>query len=137
MTLGRAGHAVLDEGRWIYPGRRATRTSKVRLKNPRRSMCGWGVKTMTPGMDTVVASISSLDSSPAARMRIQVCQDETGHYGGKMNGSAIMSNPRCRLCSSELRQTFVDLGMSPPCESYSGAASLMLVRRFTPARTDL
>ena len=40
---------------------------------------------------------------------------------------------RCRLCSSELRHTFVDLGMSPPCESYSARPSLMLVRRFTPA----
>lgn len=29
-----------------------------------------------------------------------------------------MSTPRCRLCSAELTQTFVDLGMSPPCESY-------------------
>src|SRR4051812_15986109 len=24
----------------------------------------------------------------------------------------------CRLCSADLRRTFVDLGMSPPCESY-------------------
>jgi Putative zinc binding domain len=35
-----------------------------------------------------------------------------------------MSNPRCRLCSSELRHTFVDLGMSPPCESYLNATEL-------------
>ncbi|WP_460713879.1 methyltransferase domain-containing protein [Nocardioides dilutus] len=26
--------------------------------------------------------------------------------------------PKCRFCGSELTQTFVDLGMSPPCESY-------------------
>jgi SAM-dependent methyltransferase len=26
--------------------------------------------------------------------------------------------PLCRLCSSELTSTFVDLGMSPPCETY-------------------
>ncbi|MBZ4138601.1 hypothetical protein JYG56_24410, partial [Escherichia fergusonii] len=24
----------------------------------------------------------------------------------------------CRLCSAPLRHTFVDLGMSPPCESF-------------------
>ncbi len=29
-----------------------------------------------------------------------------------------MSAPRCRLCSAELHRSFVDLGMSPPCESY-------------------
>jgi len=32
-----------------------------------------------------------------------------------------MSTPQCRLCSAELRHTFVDLGMSPPCESYLSA----------------
>ena len=29
-----------------------------------------------------------------------------------------MSSPHCRLCGTELTRTFVDLGMSPPCESY-------------------
>ena len=29
-----------------------------------------------------------------------------------------MTGPRCRLCAAELTHTFVDLGMSPPCESY-------------------
>jgi SAM-dependent methyltransferase len=29
-----------------------------------------------------------------------------------------MSAPRCRLCRADLVDTFVDLGMSPPCESY-------------------
>ena len=29
-----------------------------------------------------------------------------------------MSAPKCRLCGSDLTRTFVDLGMSPPCESY-------------------
>lgn len=27
-------------------------------------------------------------------------------------------NPACRLCAAPLTRTFVDLGMSPPCESY-------------------
>jgi SAM-dependent methyltransferase len=30
----------------------------------------------------------------------------------------IMTAPQCRLCHAELVDTFVDLGMSPPCESY-------------------
>jgi 2-polyprenyl-3-methyl-5-hydroxy-6-metoxy-1,4-benzoquinol methylase len=30
----------------------------------------------------------------------------------------MSSLPKCRLCGADLRETFVDLGMSPPCESY-------------------
>ena len=43
-----------------------------------------------------------------------------------------MSYPRCRLCSAELRHTFVDLGMSPPCESYLTAAQLDAGEMFYP-----
>ena len=43
-----------------------------------------------------------------------------------------MSTPRCRLCSSELRHTFVDLGMSPPCESYLNASQLDAGETFYP-----
>ena len=43
-----------------------------------------------------------------------------------------MSYPRCRLCSAELRHTFVDLGMSPPCESYLTAAQLDAAEKFYP-----
>jgi 2-polyprenyl-3-methyl-5-hydroxy-6-metoxy-1,4-benzoquinol methylase len=40
--------------------------------------------------------------------------------------------PRCRLCSTELTQTFVDLGMSPPCESYLSAEQLDQGEMFYP-----
>ena len=43
-----------------------------------------------------------------------------------------MSAPRCRLCSSELTHTFVDLGMSPPCESYLSADQLDQGETFYP-----
>ena len=43
-----------------------------------------------------------------------------------------MSNPRCRLCSTELDRTFVDLGMSPPCESYLPADQLDQGETFYP-----
>ena len=43
-----------------------------------------------------------------------------------------MSFPRCRLCSTELRHTFVDLGMSPPCESYLTADQLDAGETFYP-----
>ena len=44
-----------------------------------------------------------------------------------------MSFPRCRLCSTELRHTFVDLGMSPPCESYLQPTQLDARRDVLPA----
>jgi SAM-dependent methyltransferase len=34
------------------------------------------------------------------------------------------TNKPCRFCGAELRQTFVDLGMSPLCETYPSAADL-------------
>jgi C-methyltransferase C-terminal domain/Putative zinc binding domain/Methyltransferase domain len=45
---------------------------------------------------------------------------------------STMAYPRCRLCSAELRYTFVDLGMSPPCESYLTAAELDAGETFYP-----
>ena len=43
-----------------------------------------------------------------------------------------MSAPKCRLCGSDLTQTFVDLGMSPPCESYLEADELDRGEMFYP-----
>lgn len=43
-----------------------------------------------------------------------------------------MNAPRCRLCSTELDHTFVDLGMSPPCESFVPAEMLDQGETFYP-----
>jgi hypothetical protein len=43
-----------------------------------------------------------------------------------------MSLPACRLCGTDLRRTFVDLGMSPPCESYLSADDLDKGETFYP-----
>ncbi len=40
----------------------------------------------------------------------------------------------CRTCGSPLRHTFVDLGMSPPCESFLPAGRLDEVEMFYPLR---
>jgi SAM-dependent methyltransferase len=40
--------------------------------------------------------------------------------------------PVCRFCSAPLRRTFVDLGMSPLCESYVPADQLSLMEPFYP-----
>jgi hypothetical protein len=36
----------------------------------------------------------------------------------------VVANPRCRLCSADLNDTFVDTGMSPPRESHLSAEQL-------------
>lgn len=43
-----------------------------------------------------------------------------------------MRAPKCMLCSAELTYTFVDLGMSPPCESYLLADQLDQGETFYP-----
>lgn len=40
--------------------------------------------------------------------------------------------PLCRFCGAPLRQTFVDLGMSPLCESYLSAEQLNQMEPFYP-----
>ncbi|WP_029430339.1 class I SAM-dependent methyltransferase [Blastococcus sp. URHD0036] len=43
-----------------------------------------------------------------------------------------MTAPTCRLCGADLADTFVDLGMSPPCESYVAADQLDRGEVFYP-----
>ena len=43
-----------------------------------------------------------------------------------------MSAPACRLCGEDLARTFVDLGSSPPCESYLRADQLDQPEVFYP-----
>ena len=43
-----------------------------------------------------------------------------------------MSAPACRLCGAPLEHTFVDLGMSPPCESYLTADQVDQGETFYP-----
>ncbi len=45
---------------------------------------------------------------------------------------AAPSSASCRLCSSGLRHTFVDLGMSPPCEGFLQASQLDQMELYFP-----
>lgn len=50
-----------------------------------------------------------------------------------MLGDKVMEGQsRCRFCGSVLNYTFVDLGMSPPCESYLDSEQLNHMERFYP-----
>ena len=40
--------------------------------------------------------------------------------------------PACRFCGSALHHTFVDLGMSPPCETYPASDQLHQMEAFYP-----
>lgn len=42
------------------------------------------------------------------------------------------TSPLCRLCGAELTETFVDLGMSPPCEDFLTADRLDKAEAFFP-----
>jgi SAM-dependent methyltransferase len=47
-------------------------------------------------------------------------------------GNKITHHPHCRFCGAGLQQTFVDLGMSPLCESYVNAERLHDMEPFYP-----
>jgi len=49
-----------------------------------------------------------------------------------VTGVSSASLGRCRFCNHELRHTFVDLGMSPLCESYLAAEQLNRMEPFYP-----
>jgi len=49
-----------------------------------------------------------------------------------MKGGLVKPSGTCRFCKSELRHTFVDLGMSPLCESYLSLEQLNQMEPFYP-----
>lgn len=48
---------------------------------------------------------------------------------------ALARRPHCRFCGTELVHTFVDLGMSPLCESYVHPSQLNSMEAFYPLHT--
>jgi SAM-dependent methyltransferase len=49
-----------------------------------------------------------------------------------MQNTQNLTSGSCRFCGTELRHTFVDLGMSPPCESYRKPEQLNAMEPFYP-----
>ncbi|HTT22823.1 MAG TPA: class I SAM-dependent methyltransferase [Candidatus Sulfotelmatobacter sp.] len=49
----------------------------------------------------------------------------------------VQDLPRCRFCDAPLRQTVVDLGMSPLCESYLSTSQLNQMEAFYPLHVRL
>ena len=56
---------------------------------------------------------------------------------GWSEGSSLPATPSCRLCGTPLTRTFVDLGMSPLCESYVSADHLDEAESFYPLHVRL
>jgi hypothetical protein len=63
-----------------------------------------------------------------ARTGFDATSAETGASSGGSTGGP------CRFCGTELRHTFVDLGMSPLCESYVEAGRVNAMEAFYPLR---
>jgi SAM-dependent methyltransferase len=62
----------------------------------------------------------------------QLMNTETLAQIDEPSGQAAM--PTCRFCAAPLRHTFVDLGMSPLCESYVPAERLGAMEPFYPLK---
>ncbi len=60
-----------------------------------------------------------------------------GAVGHTADAGAFSNGQRCRLCGSGLKYDFVDLGMSPLCESFLAADQLDSMERFYPLRTQV
>ena len=67
--------------------------------------------------DRVIVGLLFRGSQSAARKGSSL----TDPVSGKGNISLLQT---CRLCGADLTHTFVDLGMSPLCESYVAAGQL-------------
>jgi len=50
---------------------------------------------------------------------------------------SAFASARCRFCKSPLRHTFVDLGMSPLCESYLTLDQLNRLEPFYPLHVQV
>src|SRR5664279_698583 len=48
-----------------------------------------------------------------------------------------MTAPLCRICGAALNRTFVDLGMSPPCEAFLPAERVEAGETFYPLHVKL
>jgi SAM-dependent methyltransferase len=61
-------------------------------------------------------------------------QKNSPNAGGETVSSKVSAKdlPRCLFCEAPLRQTVVDLGMSPLCESYVSASQLNQMEAFYP-----
>lgn len=51
-------------------------------------------------------------------------------HQGAVQAEAML--PACRFCGAALTKTFIDLGMSPPCETYPSIAELHRGERYYP-----
>src|SRR4051812_12327007 len=56
---------------------------------------------------------------------------------GIVTSIAAATTPACRFCAAPLRHTFVDLGMSPLCESYVPAERLNAMEPFYPLHAKI
>jgi len=76
------------------------------------------------GKEAMMANMATKDHLDAAGEAISLTKELAGV-------------PCCRFCGFQLRQTFVDLGMSPLCESYLSANQLNQMEPFYPLHVNI
>lgn len=64
-------------------------------------------------------------------------QQPTHQHSSKIEVKPIATGGRCRFCATPLNHTFVDLGMSPLCESYISRAQLNQREIFYPLHVQV
>ncbi len=65
-------------------------------------------------------------------MSIQPDTDRRSQTSGQPSLRTLEAGSRCRFCDTELKHVFVDLGMSPLCESYVPSEKLNSMEPFFP-----
>jgi SAM-dependent methyltransferase len=59
-------------------------------------------------------------------------QIQQPYQGGRLPQTVTLHGAQCRFCRAPLRHRFVDLGMSPPCQTHVTAGQLNDMERFYP-----
>src|SRR6266436_10287653 len=134
MTLPRAAALPM----WILPAPElrwriisAARTWRMCLKNFTRSTklsrplpSRRNLRPLLPLRRATVTNAMTTESP---------VDQKPGISSQKLRDKVVVANqPGCRFCGTKLQHTFVDLGMSPLCESFLSAEQLNQMEPFYP-----
>ena len=89
------------------------------------------MKMRSDGPSTVWAFIQLSCNKPIHFRGFAMTRDTESQTRTTMSGKSGMV-PHCRFCNNELQYIFVDLGMSPLCESFLSADELNKMEAFYP-----
>ena len=141
-ALRRAGHLRRGRGprQARLPGRLRQAAGDVpRAPAPddrRRRDPGAGRRLRRPRSDrggVLLVAVHPAQADPRTAGRRRDRRAPPAPAGGRRRRGGRVNAPACRLCGAELTRTFVDLGMSPLCESYLRRRAARRARGLLPA----